>query len=271
MKKNTSSIIILGAPRSGTNMLRDLICKHPKLITWDCDEINSIWKYGNYKKTDELEVVDLNTRIKNYIVNQFCELNNSNNSIIVEKTCANTLRPNFINQIFPDCKFLFIYRDGYDCVLSAKKKSAKRFDLKYQMKKLKYSPLISLPFILYEKIFTKNWGPNYNGMNKDLKSLSDLVVVAKQWMKCNFKTLNFLETIDSSRYLKINYETFVSDPKKGLESIFKFLELDESDLKKIDTNHIFRSSVGKSKSNFSISEKSKISIYIDEINKRLLI
>ena len=45
---NLKTVIILGAPRSGTNMLRDILCQHPFLNTWNCDEINPIWKYNNY-------------------------------------------------------------------------------------------------------------------------------------------------------------------------------------------------------------------------------
>ena len=40
-------IIIVGAARSGTNMLRDILCFFNGVETWPCDEINYIWRYGN--------------------------------------------------------------------------------------------------------------------------------------------------------------------------------------------------------------------------------
>ena len=40
-------IIIIGAPRSGTNMLRDVLTALPGFETWPCDEINLAWRHGN--------------------------------------------------------------------------------------------------------------------------------------------------------------------------------------------------------------------------------
>ena len=42
-------IIIMGAPRSGTNALRDSLTALPDFRTWPCDEINGIWKYRSLK------------------------------------------------------------------------------------------------------------------------------------------------------------------------------------------------------------------------------
>ena len=262
-------IIILGAPRSGTNMLRDLICQYPKFTTWNCDEINPIWKYKNYNKSDELKSDDLNDDIVGFIKNQFYRISNGNQLNVIEKTCANSLRPGFVNSIFPNAKFLFIYRNGYDCVVSAKKKKQKRFDLKYQIKKLKYSPLISYPFLLKEKLFTNVWGPRYNGIDNDIINKHELEVVSKQWMKCNSISYEFLSTISKSNYLKINYDTFVSNPKLGLIEIINFLEIPSSAIKIFNINHIFNSSIGNSENILKEEEKFLISKYIDEFNQKL--
>ena len=40
-------VIIIGAPRSGTNMLRDALTALPDCGTWPCDEINYVWRHGN--------------------------------------------------------------------------------------------------------------------------------------------------------------------------------------------------------------------------------
>ena len=40
-------VVIIGAPRSGTNMLRDVLTSLPGFATWPCDEINLIWRHGN--------------------------------------------------------------------------------------------------------------------------------------------------------------------------------------------------------------------------------
>ena len=45
--KKINPIIIIGAPRSGTNILRDTISSFNEVGTWDCDEIPYIWLYGS--------------------------------------------------------------------------------------------------------------------------------------------------------------------------------------------------------------------------------
>jgi len=37
---SNTDIIIVGAPRSGTNMLRDVLTSFDGVCTWPCDEIN---------------------------------------------------------------------------------------------------------------------------------------------------------------------------------------------------------------------------------------
>ena len=52
----------------GTNMLRDIITSIPDFDTWDCDEINPIWRYGNKSfETDVLLPSSANTKVKKYI------------------------------------------------------------------------------------------------------------------------------------------------------------------------------------------------------------
>ena len=45
--KSRSDVVIIGAPRSGTNMLRDILSTFEGVATWPCDEINYIWRHGN--------------------------------------------------------------------------------------------------------------------------------------------------------------------------------------------------------------------------------
>ena len=42
-------LIIIGAGRSGTNILRDSLCKVDGVVTWNCDEINPLWRHGNIR------------------------------------------------------------------------------------------------------------------------------------------------------------------------------------------------------------------------------
>ena len=69
---NYQPLIIIGAPRSGTNMLRDLLTELPGVGTWPCDEINYIWRHGNVQYPSDEFIPHMATpRIRKYIRKQF--------------------------------------------------------------------------------------------------------------------------------------------------------------------------------------------------------
>src|SRR5690606_30479253 len=140
MKNNP--IIIIGAGRSGTNILRDSICAVKGFETWPCDEINYIWRHGNIqKKNDRFTADDATPEVKKFIQNQFQKLEKEFDAeFVVEKTCANSLKIPFINQIYPEAKYIFIAREGHDVASSAKQRWTAPLEMGYIMKKVKYVP-----------------------------------------------------------------------------------------------------------------------------------
>ena len=141
-------VIIIGAPRSGTNILRDTLTVFSEVGTWDCDEIPYIWRYGNKQfPTDLLTPEMVTPKIKKYIRSQFEKISrkmNCNN--IIEKTCANSLRVGYVDKILPNAKYIFILRNGIDAVYSAMQRWGAKMSLSYTLKKLKYVPLSNIPY-----------------------------------------------------------------------------------------------------------------------------
>ena len=113
-------IVIIGAARSGTNMLRDVLTNIHGIGTWPCDEINYVWRDGNARyPTDELLPRHATARVKHFIRKKFKQMAQGLNCrILIEKTCANSLRVPFVNEIFPHARFIFLIRDGRDVVAS---------------------------------------------------------------------------------------------------------------------------------------------------------
>ena len=78
-------VVIIGAPRSGTNILRDTLSSLNNVGTWDCDEIPYIWLYSNKKySTDMLQPIHATPKVKKYIrklVNSYSTLTTSNSSL----------------------------------------------------------------------------------------------------------------------------------------------------------------------------------------------
>ncbi|RLD79566.1 MAG: sulfotransferase, partial [Bacteroidetes bacterium] len=182
MNNEKEPIFIIGAGRSGTNILRDVLTKLPNMITWPCDEINLVFRHGNRNLPhDEFDKSHINKEAGNYITETFSKLiksSGNSNSIVVEKTCANSLRIPFLNELFPEAKYIFIYRNGYDVTASAVKRWQAPIEVKYLSKKLSFVPKSDIPFYavkffrnrLYQMFSNekkqKQWGPVYKGMGK---------------------------------------------------------------------------------------------------------
>ena len=164
-KINITPLIIIGSPRSGTNALRDSLTSLDDFGTWPCDEINGIWKYKNHSSGyDNLSEIDLSEASLKYIRNQFINEWEAlgRPKYLVEKTTANSLRPEFVYSIFPNAKYIYIARNGSEVVKSATKRWNGEFEhdlLKYWLDKIKYTPLSDLPYYLLDIGLKrmKNW------------------------------------------------------------------------------------------------------------------
>ena len=273
-------LIILGAPRSGTNILRDTLCTSNLFKTWDCDEINYIWRIGSaFETTDELQKNNLTKYKKNYIINSFRKVlksneNNQEDIFVVEKTCANCLRLEYVFEIFPKANYIYIKRDPYDSISSIKERWRGTISNKYLYKKAKYIPKMDFPYYvlryfshrLIKKISKSKelptWGPRFKNIDDFRKEKSLIETCAKQWYECTYQVENSIERL-KPRKIKIHeltYEDFVSNPLKSLSEINNFLNLNNNKFS-IDSINVF--SVGKSKNNLSDKEIKLISDIIE--------
>ena len=65
-------IIVLGAGRSGTTALAEVLRHHPDVAVWE--EPKHIWRFGHaYRPHDVLTAADATPRVKRYIRDQFTE------------------------------------------------------------------------------------------------------------------------------------------------------------------------------------------------------
>lgn len=240
-----NKVIIIGAARSGTNMLRDALVKFQSCDTWDCDEINYIWRYGNRNyPNDELTSNDANAKAISYINRAFDRCAKQKEcEYLVEKTCANSLRVSFVDKVVENALYLNIVRDGSDVVSSAFDRWTANVDAGYLAKKAKHVPLGDLPFYLsryashrLQRIFREDnslpsWGPVYNGMMEDVENLTIPEVCALQWKNCVEHSAVQLSQ-SKNPVLTIMYEDFVREPLSGMKNIIDFigLSVNEKDL-----------------------------------------
>ncbi len=230
-------VIIIGAPRSGTNMLRDALTSLPSVATWPCDEINYIWRHGNLRYPSDEFTPDLATpRIKAYIRRQFEKMQTrSGQPVLVEKTCANALRVDFVDAVVPEAKFVHIYRNGLDVVDSAMKRWKAPLDIPYLARKARYVPLSDMPFYatryaanrLYRVLSRRDrlafWGPQLSDMQSLLAEYTLEEVCALQWKRCVENASASFANMPDGKVINICYEQFVAAPQAELKRITDFL------------------------------------------------
>ncbi len=262
-------VIIVGAPRSGTNMLRDVLASAPGIGTWACDEINLLWKHGNLDVPhDELPPERATPAVSRYLHRRFEALGRHQGSeVVVEKTCAVSLRVPFTRALFPEAKYVFIHRDGIDAAASTMRRWNAPFELGYTLRKARYVPVLDLPRhvgSLVRKRATQRvrrevrradrdlrvgtwWGPRPRDFRELQRThpLEELAFV--QWQRCVEQAADGLAGLPENQLLEVRYEDFVADPTGGTARVLDFIGRPGL-LAATDTARVSSGSVGKGRS-----------------------
>ena len=277
----TETLFILGAGRSGTNLLRDILTTLPGLGTWPCDEINYIWRHGNLgAPDDEFGPERATPAVRRYIHGRFDAMRRSTGAkVLVEKTCANTLRVPFLHALFPEARYLHIIRDGRDVAASAMARWTAPLDLGYALRKARFIPLGDLPYYVLKqggnrlrRLWSREgrlsyWGPRPRGIEFDATTPLE-VICARQWRGCVEKAEQDLARLAPERTVTIRYEELVRDPRACLEDALGLLG-DQYSPASLDTVSISGRSVGRWKTVFDPAQQRRIDEEIGDVLARL--
>jgi len=243
-------VVIVGAGRSGTNMLRDALTALDGFATWPCDEINPIWRHGNLRWPDDAIPPERAIQARDYIRRAFKRIwrETGKPRFVVEKTCANSLRVPFVDTVIPEARYIHIVRDGVDVVASAQKRwrgEMEMASMPYYLAKLRYAPWSDIP--AYGLSFVKNriaimrssekrmdvWGPRFPDMMAMQKSGASLdEICATQWVRCVEAAEDALGAMPDGKALTLNYEAVTAEPARTLGQILRFLA-DDRDMAEI--------------------------------------
>lgn len=268
-------VVILGAARSGTSMLRNLIASHPDSSQIPYD-INFVWKYGNYSVPhDELTPDLANEKILSYIRTYLKRFQGSK-QFIVEKTVCNTLRVGFVQEVLPEARYIHIIRDGRDVAVSARKMWRSGLDYGRVIRKAWHIPASAIPSYgsSYLKAYVSRklsrskhlpaWGPHFRDLEKALQQFSLIEVCGIQWRESLVHTLESLAHISDSKFYTVKYEELVVDPKRKCSGIFDFLGLKMSPKTEEYLSRIQKASVGKWQKEMSETELRLLQNHVKE-------
>lgn len=234
MSEHYKKLVIVGAPRSGTNMLRDAFCSLPGFVTWPCDEINPIWKHGHLlsHEGDDLSFGHVRPELTRFVRARFDRLAGRGVHTVVEKTCATSVRVAYVRALLPEAQYLFIHRHGADAVASAIQRWTSSVELSYTLRKVRYVPVIDLP--IYGWRFVRNrvaqrldvqrrmrsWGPMTPAVAAAASAGDVVRAAAWQWRDCVEFSLNQLPP-DAVR---LSYESFVANPVTQMHDLLGALD-----------------------------------------------
>jgi hypothetical protein len=241
-------VIILGAARSGTKYLRDVLAAAANAARVPYD-INYIWRYGSEDHPDDALPASLATERKaRFIraqVHRLAGVDPSSSAVVFEKTVGSTLRVPFVDSIFPEARFVHLVRDGRAVTESAMRQWQEPMNWSRLFEKVRGLPLQNLGYAAwFAANFAKGllsgrgggrvWGPRYPGIEDDLARGRDLAeICAEQWRASVGAAIEGLRTIPPERQITISYDALVSGIGAlaevaefcGLEGIERVLEV----------------------------------------------
>lgn len=231
-------IIIIGAARSGTKMLRGIFASHPDVAVFP-SEIDYIWRWGNEEHpNDQLTASHARPEVANMIRNKFSLFSRRHEGArIVEKSVANSLRVDFVNVVFPDAYFVHLIRDGRATSESVKRSWESGVSLNYYFQKFRGVNWLDAFYLApeYVKYHLKRKGlfgseksvkgPHFSGIRKLLETEEFLDVCGIQWSKCVKSSRDSLNRISEERVVEVRYENLVENPIETMESVFAKVDM----------------------------------------------
>ncbi len=233
-KKVEKPTFIIGTGRSGTTILGIVLSMHrkigylnePKAIWHEiCKKEDIIGNYtdevGNYRLEPSL-LSEKSIKKAHKIYGHYLNFSFSNR--VVDKYPELVFRTEFVNKIFPDAKFIFLIRDGWDTVLSINSWSQRlgtensgeihdwwgKNDRKWE--------IFFEEILKRDSYFQKVW-------EEDISNHIDRASL--EWIATMREGLKISEA--NSEIFNLRYEELVQNPMEKLQEISDFLDIEKDE------------------------------------------
>lgn len=232
-------IVLIGAARSGTKVMRDSLSVATGIPAVPYD-VGYIWRYGNDAAIDDcLQVADIRPRTRR-LVESFLARYADADGRLIEKTVGNTLRVGFVADLLPGAVYVHLVRDGVDVAESTRRQWQEPADVSYLRDKLRHFPMRLVPTYgrkyalsmlrrrLAHDSRVATWGPRYRGIDADLASVDLLTVCARQWRESLQMASADLAALGAP-VIEVRYEEFIKQPGETLRRVARFAGLKPDD------------------------------------------
>jgi hypothetical protein len=210
-------IIVVGCPRSGTSVLRQLFLQSAELRSVQ-SEGHILWDAYHHPRdrgwdSDELTAADVHARERAYVYTAIRLWVRGGR--FIDKTPESCLRIPYLDALFPDATFVFLRRRAADNVNSLMEgwRARPRF-VKYELPE----PLQGIAPLDGERwsfVLVPGWRALGNAPLEE--------VCARQYVSCNDAVLDARATIDPARWLDVAYEDLVASTLEETSRLFDAL------------------------------------------------
>lgn len=215
-------VFVIGAPRSGTSLLYSILRASPELAHWP-GEAHEVWEADFHPalrnwSSNALAREEARSEEGERIKRAFLLVTGTRRRL-VDKTPRNALRVDFVDELFPDARFVFLQRDGRENVNSLINAWRTPRYRTYELPRPHSIPGADprwWKFVLYP-----GWRADTAGPLE--------VVAARQWYLSNDLAREAGEKLDPRRWIPIRYEDLVDAPADEIARLASRLEIDFTD------------------------------------------
>lgn len=221
-------VFIVAAPRSGSTMLFEALQKNKDLWSIgdesqrEIESIPTLHPANRGFESNELSAEDYTPQIGALLMDAFMSrLQNASGSgylqtpveyrpssvRFLEKTPKNSLRIPFFRQMFPDAKFIFLYREAEPNIASM------------------LDAWLSRKFVTYDDL--PDWdGPSWSLLLppgwRSMRGRALSEIVAWQWAQTNERIMDNLSLLPRADWTHVSYESLLNNPGETLQALCKF-------------------------------------------------
>lgn len=250
-------IIVLGAARSGTKLLRDALGEAADVAPVPYD-INYVWRVGSEDVPhDQLDPTRA-ARASPYIRRKVQEISKAARMgrRPLEKTVSNALRIPYVLRVYPEAQFVWLVRDGRDVTESAMRcwtQPPTSSDLAFKLRAFpfarntRYAVKYAHRWVvqrLSDDGQVSSWGPIYPGMAEDVQRLPLAEVCALQWSRTVEAYLTHRRLLPADT-IEVRYEDLVQDPMDQLGRLADALHIGDFRAVELAAGRVVSGNVGK--------------------------
>ena len=243
----TRPVFIIGCGRSGTTIFGTALSKHrdvtylnePRHLWFAAYPETDIWTPKAYSRHGKLVLTsaDVAHRKSKKISRLFrFETIKSRKPVLIEKLPINNFRLNFIHQIFPDARFIHIYRNGLEVARSIEKLSER--GSWFGANSYKWDKLV-------EYALSKD---DTNNLPVLCSTYFDKGLL--EWRLSTEAAVEFLSYLPDDAFFELKYDDLIEYPANTISQVLEFIGIDDDlEVKNFVTSNLVRktSKLGKCK------------------------